>query len=292
MSNRLAHDEFLELHFQDELAMREGRPAARRFKSADFRESRTLDGFDFSFNPGIPRDRVHQLATCRFLAEARDVLLVGPPGVGKSHLAQAFGREAIRRAACWAHVRRKFFEGAEAGCAICARLLKIINVLYRIEDRARELGLEPEHRALLRQSRARRVVAGLRRRIDRTILAERPRSPVGKACSYALGQWLGLLTYLDHGDVEIDNHSVENAIRPCALGKKNWLFIGDVKAGPRGAVFYSLLGSCLRRGRNPRAYLHWLFTRIAAEGTHAPHAMTPAAYAALTAPAGKRAQAA
>ncbi len=191
----------------------------------------------------------------------------------------------IPRAACWAHVRRKFFEGAKGGCPRCARLLKIINVLYRIEGRARELGLEPEQRGLLRQRRARRVVAGLRRRIDRTIAAERPQSRVGKACTYTLGQWDGLQTYLEHGVVEIDNNSVENAIRPCALGKKNWLFIGDVKAGPRGAIFYTLLGSCLRRGLNPRAYLHWLFTRIAAGGTQAPHTLTPAAYAAATQPA-------
>ena len=227
----------------------------------------------------------------------------------------------IPRAACWAHVRRKFFEGAKGGCPRCARLLKIINVLYRIEGRARELGLEPTQRGLLRQRRARRVVAGLRRRIDRTIAAERPQSRVGKACTYTLGQWDGLQTYLEHGVVEpersgdsrrqIDNNSVENAIclrrprllrpsgspwlavsapprgfdGPCALGKKNWLFIGDVKAGPRGAIFYTLLGSCLRRGLNPRAYLHWLFTRIAAGGTQAPHTLTPAAYAAATQPA-------
>lgn len=92
--------------------------------------------------------------------------------------------------------------------------------------------------------------------------------------------------------MEIDNNSVENAIRPCALGKKNWLFIGDVKAGARSAIFYSLLGSCLRGGLNLRAYLEWLFTRIAAAGTHAPHTLTPAAYAAMTKPATVPAQAA
>ena len=198
----------------------------------------------------------------------------------------------IPRAACWAHVRRRFFEGAKAGCVLCARLLKIINVLYRIEGHARKLGLTAEERALLRQRRARRVVAGLRRRIERTLAMERPKSAVGQACTYALGQWDCLKLYLDHGVVAIDNNSVENAIRPCALGKKNWLFIGDVKAGPRCAIFYSLIGSCLRRGLNPRAYLHWLFTRIAAEGTHAAHTLTPAAYAAVTKPQPVPAQAA
>jgi len=157
----------------------------------------------------------------------------------------------IPRAACWAHVRRKFFEGAKAGCSLCARLLKIINVLYRIEGHARALGLTPQERVLLRQRRPRQVVAGLSRRIGRTLAAGRPKSAVGQACTYTLGQWDGLKLYLDHGVVEIDNNSVENAIRPCALGKKNWLFIGDVKAGPRRAIFYSLMGSCLRRGLNP-----------------------------------------
>ena len=191
----------------------------------------------------------------------------------------------IRRAACWAHVRRKFFEAAKAGCPIAARLLKIINVLYRIEDQARTKGLTPEERALLRQRRSRRVIRGLRRRIDKTLHAERPKSPVGKACTYALGQWAALLVYLDHGFVEIDNNSVENAIRPCALGKKNWLFIGDVGAGQRSAILYSLLGSCLRRRINPRDYLTWLFAQLPTATNQTVHTLTPAAYAARPAPA-------
>jgi len=187
----------------------------------------------------------------------------------------------ILRAGCWAHVRRKFFDGAKAGCALCARLLKIINVLYRIEGLARESGGTPQERLVLRQRRARKVITGLRRRMDAIIREERPRSPAAKACLYATGQWEGLVVYLEHGIIEIDNNSVENAIRPCALGKKNWLFIGDMKAGPHCATLYSLLGSCLRRGLNPRDYLHWLFERLPHATTLTVDTLTPAAYAAL-----------
>jgi transposase len=194
-------------------------------------------------------------------------------------------RPDIVRAACWAHVRRKFFEAAKAGCPLSARLLKIINVLYRIEGDARTAGLTAAERAGLRQRRSARVLHGLRRRIDTIIRDERPRSPAAKACLYAKGQWPGLLTYLRHGEVEIDNNSVENAIRPCALGKKNYLFIGDVGAGQRSAIFYSLLGSCLRRGLNPRDYLHWLFERLPVTMPVDHHTLTPAAYAAALQPA-------
>lgn len=95
-ANRLAYAEFLELVFQDELNMRHQRLIARRNKGADFRERRSLENFDFSFNAGINRAQVYQLATCAFVREKRDLLLVGPPGVGKSHLAQAIGAEAIK----------------------------------------------------------------------------------------------------------------------------------------------------------------------------------------------------
>jgi DNA replication protein DnaC len=94
--NSLTHTEFLELIFQDELAVRSDRQVQRRVKAAGFRELKTLDGFDWSFNPSIKKKQVFDLATCRFLRETRDVLFLGPPGVGKSYLAQALGYQAIK----------------------------------------------------------------------------------------------------------------------------------------------------------------------------------------------------
>jgi DNA replication protein DnaC len=95
-ANRLPHAQFLELVFQDELHVREQRMILRRNKAADFRDTRSLDSFDFSFNPSINRTQIHELAACHFVRQHRDLLLVGPPGVGKSHLAQAIGQEAVK----------------------------------------------------------------------------------------------------------------------------------------------------------------------------------------------------
>src|SRR5271156_4689104 len=92
----LSHSEFLELILQDELAVRADRQFQRRFKAAEFRERKSLEDFDWSFNPSIPRKQVYDLASCRFLRERRDVLWLGPPGLGKSYLVQAIGYQAIK----------------------------------------------------------------------------------------------------------------------------------------------------------------------------------------------------
>jgi DNA replication protein DnaC len=94
--NRLSHVEFLELILQDELLVRQDRLIQRRVRAAAFRSLKTLEDFDFSFNASIPRKQLYELATCRFIRQYRDVLLLGPPGTGKSHLVQALGYQAIK----------------------------------------------------------------------------------------------------------------------------------------------------------------------------------------------------
>ncbi|HLF81665.1 MAG TPA: IS21-like element helper ATPase IstB [Anaerolineales bacterium] len=94
--NQLSHAEFLELIVADEIAIRDDRAIERRINAARFRDLKRIEDFDFSFNPAVKRRQIMDLATCRFIRERRDILFTGPPGVGKSHLAQGIGHQAAR----------------------------------------------------------------------------------------------------------------------------------------------------------------------------------------------------
>jgi len=105
-------------------------------------------------------------------------------------------------------------------------------------------------------------VARLRRALDKLAPRYLPKSPMGQAIGYALNQWSALERFIEHGEVEIDNNLVENAIRPTAIGKKNWLFFGSEEAGRRNAVIYTLIQNCRMHGVEPLAYLKDVLERL------------------------------
>jgi transposase len=194
----------------------------------------------------------------------------------------ASGRNGtIELAGCWAHVRRKFHEALEQSPRTAGWILRQIQHLYRVEAWLREQRAGPKLRAAVRAHESKPIVERIERSLIRLKSSGRhlPQSLLGIAMDYALGQWRTLDTYLDDGRVEIDNNLVENAIRPTALGKKNWLFMGDADAGERGAIIYSVIESCRRRGIDPYAYLKDVLTRLPNMTNHQVPEVTPSAWA-------------
>jgi hypothetical protein len=182
-----------------------------------------------------------------------------------AYRAFANGRNGtVALAGCWAHVRRKFYEARETAPRLAGWLLRQLQHLYAIEARLREKQSGPQLRQAVRASESRPIVARFERVLLRLKASGKylPQSPLGTAIDYALGQWTTLQVFLTDGRIELDNNLVENAIRPTALGKKNWLFIGEANAGERSAIVYTVIESCRRRGIEPYAYLRDVLTRL------------------------------
>jgi len=168
----------------------------------------------------------------------------------------------IVEAACWAHVRRKFFDLTVAGPAPMAEeALRRIGELYDIEADIR--GSPPDERCRIRQQHSAPKVEALRDWFERERARLPGKSAAAQAIRYALSRWIALGRYLDDGAIEIDNNAAERAIRPIALGRKNWLFAGSDKGGERAAAILSLIGTARLNGLDPEAYLRDVLTRIA-----------------------------
>jgi len=166
--------------------------------------------------------------------------------------------------ACWVHARRNFFEAqAEAPKAVRV-VLRLIARLYRFEREWDEEQIEPAERAKRRAKHFTRTLAWLRALAQRLRERVLPQSLLGKACDYLLGHWEPLTAHIQYGQTKLDTNLVENAIRPSAIGKKNWLFIGHPDAGQRSAIIYSIVISCRRHGKDPFAYLRDVLTRLPA----------------------------
>lgn len=179
---------------------------------------------------------------------------------------QVFADGKIVEVACWAHARRKFFEiarQAEKGKRISAHeALDFIGQLYAIEREAKEQQLDAEGICRLRQEKARPILTQFKDWLEDRLRELASKSPTAKAIGYALKNWQALQRYTEDGRLEIDNNRSERAIRPLAIGRKNWLFLGSPRGGQAAATVFSLIQTCKDLDLNPEAYLKDVLTRL------------------------------
>lgn len=162
---------------------------------------------------------------------------------------------------CWSHVRRGFYDLAKGKAApIATEALARIAALYRIEAGIR--GRDAEHRRSVRQAQSRTLVAELRAWFEAQMARLPARGPTAEAIRYALNHWDGLERFLDDGRIEIDSNSIERAMRPIALSRKNALFAGSDEGGERWAAIASLVETCKLNGVNPQTYFTDLLARL------------------------------
>jgi transposase len=166
----------------------------------------------------------------------------------------------IERIGCLAHARRRFYAALKENLPDSVWFINQIRLLYKIEDHVREL--DAPERYAFRLQNAPSIWAALKSKAEELNPKFLPKSTMGKAISYFIDEYDALTGYLRDARFQIDNNLVENAIRPTAVGRKRWLFIGHPAAGWRSAVIYSILASCRRRGIDPEDYLTDVLRRL------------------------------
>ena len=163
---------------------------------------------------------------------------------------------------CWSHARRYFEQAKDNDKQRSDYVLRKIQILYKIEESAKEQNFTNEQRQKWRQERATPVLNTIKEYLDKNVESILPSSTIGKAFNYTIKRWDKLLAYTFHGEVEIDNNLVENSIRPLALGRKNFMFAGSDESAQRAAISYSLFATCKLHGINPYEWLTDVFHRI------------------------------
>ena len=168
---------------------------------------------------------------------------------------------------CWAHARREFERALPNDKDRASKALEFIGSLYRVEAEARKQGLSADQRKELRLEKSLPVLNDLGKWLAQEIKGGEvlPKSAIGKAFGYTLNRWESLNSYLNDGMLEIDNNLIENAIRPVALGRKNYLFAGSHEGAKRAAAIYSFFAMCKIEGVNPAHWLKYVLDNIQEE---------------------------
>jgi transposase len=212
----------------------------------------------------------------KFLGEFDGILQTdGYAGYGK------VGGKNMVHAGCWAHARRHFFQAVQLSAKdlVALGIVAEIDKLFELEADAKAAGLGAAERLELRRQKAEPIADALKGRIESARASALPRSALGKACDYTLGRWGQLRRFLDYGQIELSNNLAENAIRPVAIGRRNWLHVGSERAGPRVAAILSVVETC-RRHRIPiRQYLSSVLPGLGEFPVNRVSELTPANWA-------------
>jgi transposase len=228
-----------------------------------------VSGVVFDFAPDWGHEHV-----AAFLGPGVEGYLVGDGYAGYGKLVA--GRPDLIEAGCWAHVFRKFREALKESPVEASRMMRLVAKLFDVEREAteRKLGHEAVH--TLRQEKSRAVLAEVEG--QSRALREESRSvegPLAKALTYLENQWPTLVRFLEDGRVPIHNNACENAIRPVAVGRKNWLFAGSERGGHAAATIYTLVESCRRVGVDPFTYFRDVLVRLCTHPASRVHELVP-----------------
>ena len=193
-------------------------------------------------------------------------------------------RKEVTHLCCWAHARREFHNALTNDKERASIALGFIQSLYKVEAEAREKNLSAEGRKELRLDRSLKIINALGKWLADEFKGGGilPKSPIGKAIIYTLDRWDQLSAYLKDGSLEIDNNLVENAIRPLALGRKNYLFAGSHDAAKRAAAIYSFFAMCRKEDVNPFLWLRHVFENIMDTKVTQLHDLYPGAFKKIT----------
>ncbi|MDG1458566.1 MAG: IS66 family transposase [Pseudoprimorskyibacter sp.] len=192
-----------------------------------------------------------------------------------------FGDGKASEMACMAHVRRKFVDVfASQGSSVAEEAIRRIALLYAVEKEAR--GMMPDARVVLRQAKSEPVFDELEAWLHAQLPRISGKSPLAQAIRYALGRMPKARGYLDNGFLELDNNAAERAMRPIALGRKNYLFMGSQRGGKSAAIVYTLIETAKLNKVDPQAWLTWVLDRIADHKINRIDELMPWCFAAKT----------